>query len=62
MIDYEPKISKRKIRSILNDPEKTDEAVNLVYVSDTAPGITREKKGEKFGYSFKGKKLMMRKI
>lgn len=49
-----PKISKRKLKSILKDEEKTALAANLVYVSDTTPGIERRKKGEKFEYYFKG--------
>jgi DNA topoisomerase-1 len=48
-------IPKRQIKKLINDPVKTAEAVNLVYVNDTEPGITREKKGETFEYSYKGK-------
>lgn len=44
------KISKRKIRSILGDPEKTAEAIHLIYVHDTQPGIKRIKKGNNFDY------------
>lgn len=51
------KITKRKIRSIGTDPEKTAKAVNLVYVSDTQPGITRVKNGDKYEYFFKDKKI-----
>ena len=47
------KISKRKLRSILKDEEKTAIAANLVYVTDKDPGIERRKKGEKFEYYFK---------
>lgn len=50
-------LSNRKIKSIVKSPEKTAEAVNLVYVSDTDDGIIRKKKGEKFEYSFKEKKI-----
>ena len=49
------KISKRKLRSIVNDEEKTAIAANLVYVSDKEPGIERRKKGEKFSYYYKNK-------
>lgn len=55
------KLTKKKIESIVNDPEKTAKAANLVYVSDTEPGITRIKVGEKFQYYFGEKKLMMMK-
>lgn len=50
-----PKISKRKLRSIVKDEEKTALAANLTYVSDKEPGIERRKKGEKFTYYFKNK-------
>jgi len=48
-------LTKKKIESIVNDPEKTAKAANLVYVSDTDPGITRVKAGEKFQYCFNEK-------
>lgn len=47
-------ISDKKIKSILHDPEKSAKAVNLVYVHDTQPGISRVKKGKTFTY-LKGK-------
>jgi len=53
----EIKISNRKIKSIGSDPEKTAKAIKLVYVNDTEPGITRIKKGEKFEYFLKDKKV-----
>jgi DNA topoisomerase-1 len=49
-----PKLSKRKLRSIVKDEEKTAMAANLIYVSDKDEGIERRKKGEKFTYYFKG--------
>ena len=51
------KITRRKIRSIGTDPEKTAKAVNLVYVSDTQPGINRVKNGDKYKYFYKDKKI-----
>jgi DNA topoisomerase-1 len=51
------KITKRKIRSIGSDPEKTAKAINLIYVSDTKPGISRVKNGDKYEYFFKDKKI-----
>ena len=51
------KLTKKKIESIVNDPEKTAKAANLVYVSDTDQGITRVKVGEKFQYFFQDKKI-----
>ncbi|MBA2249360.1 MAG: DNA topoisomerase IB [Chitinophagaceae bacterium] len=50
-------LSKKKLESIVHDAEKSARAVNLVYVSDTEPGITRVKSGEKFQYFFKDKKV-----
>ena len=43
-------ISKRKIKSLIGDPEKTAKAINLMYVHDTEPGIKRVKKGNEFEY------------
>ena len=55
--EEEIKVPKHKIKSIGSDPEKTAKAINLIYVSDTDPGITRVKNGEKFQYFFKDKKI-----
>lgn len=56
-VDELPKISKRKLRSILKDEEKTAKAANLVYVTDKDPGIERRKKGKEFEYYFEDKKV-----
>ncbi len=50
-------IPKRRIKSLLKDPVKTAEAVNLVYMSDNKPGIQRIKAGDTFEYHYKGKKV-----
>ena len=50
-----PKLSKRKLRSILKDEEKTAKAAHLIYLSDKDPGIERRRKGKKFEYYFQGK-------
>ncbi len=48
----------KKIRSILNDPEKTALAVNLIYVNDSQPGFGRVKQGKQFFYiTHDGKKV-----
>nr|MDQ6890487.1 DNA topoisomerase IB [Bacteroidota bacterium] len=52
-----PKVSKRKLKSIVKDEEKTARAANLVYVIDKEPGIERKKTGDKFEYFFKGEKI-----
>ena len=51
------KISKAKISKIINDPEKTAKAVDLVYVADNRPGIIRKKTGSTFTYFIEDKKL-----
>ncbi len=51
------KISKRKLKSIVNDEERTAWAANLIYVTDKEPGIERKKKGDKFEYYFNSKKI-----
>ncbi|MEO6329156.1 MAG: DNA topoisomerase IB [Ginsengibacter sp.] len=57
IVEESIKLSKKKIEGILNDAEKSAKAVNLVYVSDADPGITRVKNGDKFEYFFKDKKV-----
>ena len=50
-------LSKRKIRAISKDPEKTAAAIDLVYVHDYEPGIQRIKNEKGFSYKLNGKKL-----
>ena len=49
------RFTNRKLRSLGNDVVKTAEAINLVYVSDTHPGILRTRNGKGFIYKYKGK-------
>jgi len=49
------KLSKKKLRGLLLDTEKSAEAINLVYVSDKDPGIERVRRGKNFIY-FKERK------
>ena len=56
-IDIVVDLSKAKLKKLLNDPVKSAEIVNLVYVNDATPGIIRKKNGENFTYIFKDKKL-----
>ena len=44
-------ISKSKLKKIVNDPVKTAEAVNLMYVNDMEPGIRRVRDGKAFYYT-----------
>lgn len=53
----ELKITKRKIKAAFNNPVKSADAVNLIYVNDSQPGITRVKQGKKFSYHFGRKKI-----
>lgn len=52
VVEELPKISKRKLRSILKDEEKTAIAANLIYVTDKQAGIKRRRKGDQFEYYF----------
>ncbi len=52
-VDELPKISKKQLRSIVNDEEKTAKAANLIYVTDKDQGIERRRKGKSFEYFFK---------
>lgn len=44
------KLPRKKIESILHDPAKSAQAVHLVYVTDSQPGILRVKRGNTFFY------------
>jgi hypothetical protein len=50
-------IPKRRLKSILKNPAKTAEAVNLVYKGDTTEGIIRKKVEDGFEYYYQGKKV-----
>ncbi len=51
------KMPRKMLKVISNDPVKTAEAVNLVYVTDAQPGIVRVRRGKKF-YYVKGKEKL----
>lgn len=51
------RLTKRKLKTLVTDTAKSAEAINLVYVSDTTPGIQRNGKPGHFTYSFNGKKI-----
>ena len=44
------KLTNREIKRIIGNPEKSAQAVNLIYVKDCDKGISRIKKGKKFTY------------
>jgi DNA topoisomerase I len=50
-------IPKRRIKSLLKNPVKSAEAVNLVYINDSQPGIERVRKDNLYEYYFQGKKI-----
>lgn len=52
-----PELSRKKLKKIYDDEEKTALAAKLVHVSDSEPGIERKKEKGKFVYFFKGKKV-----
>ena len=47
----------RKLHTLINEPEKYARALDLIYVSDSQPGIERKKTGRYFSYYFSGKKI-----
>lgn len=44
------RLPRKKLKAIINDAEEAARAVNLVYISDTVPGIRRLKRGKSFTY------------
>jgi DNA topoisomerase I len=50
----EDAISKRQIRAALKNAQLSAEVVNLSYINDSIPGITRKRKGERFIYYHEG--------
>ncbi|MDB5245685.1 MAG: Eukaryotic topoisomerase catalytic core [Segetibacter sp.] len=53
-VDPIASIPKRRLRSLLKNPVKTAEAVNLVYMNDTKPGIERVKVEDGYEYYYEG--------
>jgi DNA topoisomerase-1 len=53
----EIRVKKRKLKTLVNDPIKSAEAVNLVYVNDTQPGIARVRVGDNFIYKTGNKRI-----
>ncbi|MCY7291001.1 MAG: DNA topoisomerase IB, partial [Ferruginibacter sp.] len=50
-------LPKKQMAKIIKDPVKTAEAANLVYVTDTTPGIVRQKKAKDFFYALGEEKI-----
>lgn len=55
-------IAEKDIASILHNAEKSAEAVNLLYVHDCEPGISRIRKGKGFCYTLGKKKIADQKL
>ncbi|RYD56385.1 MAG: DNA topoisomerase IB [Sphingobacteriales bacterium] len=53
----EIKITRRKLRSLVNDSKRSAKAINLIYVNDTQPGIRRIKTENGFIYKTGNKKI-----
>lgn len=51
-----------KNKTNIPEPERSAKAAHLLYVTDTAPGIQRLKKGKKFTYLFRGQKVTDKKV
>ncbi len=62
IISEDIKISPRKIRAVLNDPQKSAKAINLIYVQDKQPGISRKKEGDIFCYYLGKRKLRDKRV
>jgi DNA topoisomerase-1 len=58
MLNSQLTIPIAKMRQIANDAKKCAKAAHLIYVTDTAPGIKRVKKGKGFLYFYEGKKVI----
>lgn len=56
-VEVDIKLTNKTIEAILNDPQKAAEAIDLLYVQDSQPGITRRKQAKSFHY-FVGKKKL----
>lgn len=51
------KVSKGKLKGLLQDAEKSAAVINLVYVSDKDPGIQRVRRGKTFSYVKDGRRI-----
>ncbi len=49
-----PKLPPARLRALKKDPQKSAAAIDLCYVNDRMPGITRRRSGKGFSYRLKG--------
>jgi DNA topoisomerase I len=52
----------KKLLHLHADSKKYAEAARLIYVTDTAPGITRKRRGKSFSYFFRDKRVTEKRI
>ncbi len=57
VVEELPKISKKQLRSIVNDEEKTARAAHLIYVTDKEAGIERRREAGGFEYYFNKERI-----
>src|SRR4030095_2803758 len=50
-------LPRKTAKKIFRDPVKSAEIINLVYVSDSSPGIVRVRRGKSFRYEFEKKSI-----
>ena len=50
-------LSRKELKKLVNDTERSATAIDLLYVNDSTEGIERRRKGKAFIYHFKGKKV-----
>ncbi|QEC67159.1 DNA topoisomerase IB [Panacibacter ginsenosidivorans] len=60
-IEIVPALNKQKIKRIGKDPVKAAKAVDLIYVSDSQPGILRVRNEKNFDYVFNNRKIKIKK-
>ena len=60
-IEIVPSLNKQKIKRIGKDPVKAAKAVDLIYVSDSQPGILRVRNAKNFDYVFNNRKIKSKK-
>jgi DNA topoisomerase-1 len=60
-IEIVPSLDKQKIKRIGKDPVKAAKAVDLIYVSDSQPGILRIRNTKSFDYVFNNRKIKNKK-
>ena len=58
----EIRITRRQLKKLVDDTERSAAAMNLIYVCDEEPGIQRLKKGSGFTYRYQNKTVTDREL